>query len=75
MTAVDIFCSAASVLLLSLCDSSDLCKCAVNLDRVNSCSVPFYKRTTSIISCQCSIAFVIVFKALTHYNNSLMTVL
>lgn len=45
MTSVDTVCSAASVLLLSsLRDSSDLvCKCAVNLDCVNSCSVPFYK--------------------------------
>lgn len=51
MTSVDIFCSAASVLLLSsLCDSSDLvCKCAVNLDCVNSCSVPFYKWATSVV--------------------------
>lgn len=45
MTSGDVFCSAASVLLLSFCDSTDLCKFAVKLDCANSCSASFYEFT------------------------------
>lgn len=64
MPAVDIFCSAASVLLLWLCDSSDLCTCAVNLDCVNSCCAIL--QMNHISHFHFYNVFVIVFDALTQ---------
>lgn len=52
-----------------------VCKCAVNLDCVNSCSVPFYKWAPSItlLSVQCSTCNSI-WSSRTRDNKSLTTV-
>lgn len=60
MTSVDIVCIAASVLLSSSCDSSDLWKCAVDRGCVSSCSLPFCKWTTSVI-------FIFIMSYLSYY--------
>lgn len=67
MTSGDIFCSAASV-LLSFCDSTDLCKFAVKLDFASSCSASFYKFTTiSHFNVSEAKAFQVFTQQITHH--------